>query len=98
MFGSAIGFVNMAAGERCIVANAAVLVTDGVRSRLVLECCFAYCLPVKVGVGERRTSWERNVAGDRVVWRYRRSGAASYADLCRSKADDHLPNALLVDM
>jgi hypothetical protein len=55
-----------------------------------------FFLPVNAGVGERRASWIRNVADDRVV-RYRRSGAASYADPCRSRADD-LPNALLADI
>jgi hypothetical protein len=38
MFGSAIGFVNMAAGERCMVANVAALVTERVEGRLILEC------------------------------------------------------------
>jgi hypothetical protein len=96
MLGSTIGFVIMAAGERCIVANVDALVAVSVEALPSFAVRLLLCLPLKAGARCRGRFWARLVACDGVV-RHRRSGAALYADLCRRRADD-LPNALLADI
>ena len=78
------------------MANVAALVTDGVGVWFDFVAWQMVRLPLRACCSARRAFSARNVAGDRVV-RYRRSGVDSYADPCRSKADD-LPNALLADI
>jgi hypothetical protein len=89
IFGSTVGFVTIAAGERCIVANVAAAASE---SFFAFVLTYACCLRE---VGEKGDV-AREKAGDREAEVRVRSGVPSCADRCRSGTEtDDLPNAHL---